>query len=81
VAVTARHYARWAGNDAYRQPLEVGPGQVPAHLLARLSRTTLTREAQDGAETALDGAERREGEGEQRHRSARNLSIPGAWKW
>ena len=37
VAVTARHYARWAGGDSYRNPLEVGDGEVPADLLARLS--------------------------------------------
>ena len=36
-------YARWAGDDAYRQPLEVGPGEVPADLLARLSRTEFHR--------------------------------------
>lgn len=37
VAVTARHYARWAGGDSYRRPLEVGEGEVPADLLARLA--------------------------------------------
>ena len=37
VAVTARHYARWAGGDAYRSPLGVGEGEVPADLLARLA--------------------------------------------
>lgn len=36
VAVTARHYARWAGGDAYRAALEVLPGENPADLLARL---------------------------------------------
>ncbi|HEY8154186.1 MAG TPA: tyrosine-type recombinase/integrase [Myxococcota bacterium] len=36
VAVTARHYARWCGDDAFRRPLEAGPGEVPADLLARL---------------------------------------------
>ena len=36
VAVTAAHYARWAGGDAYRKPLEVQSGEVPADLLARL---------------------------------------------
>jgi hypothetical protein len=40
-AVTARHYARRAGDDPYRLALEVGPGEVPADLLARLSRTGL----------------------------------------
>jgi len=36
VAVTARHSARWAGGDAYRQPMVLVPGEVPADLLARL---------------------------------------------
>ena len=37
VSVTARHYARWAGGDAYRSPLEVREDEVPADLLARLA--------------------------------------------
>jgi hypothetical protein len=37
VSVTARHYARWAGGDAYRSPLEVGEDEVPADLLCRLA--------------------------------------------
>jgi len=36
VATTARHYARWCGGSAYRRPLEVAAGEVPADLLARL---------------------------------------------
>ncbi len=36
VSVTARHYSRWAGGDAYRKPLELADGEVPADLLARL---------------------------------------------
>ena len=36
VGVTARHYARWAGGDAYRAPLVPAAGEVPADLLARL---------------------------------------------
>jgi integrase len=36
VSVTARHYARWAGGDAYRSPLEVREDEVPADLLFRL---------------------------------------------
>ena len=36
VAVTATHYARWTGREDYRQPIEVGPGEVPADLLARI---------------------------------------------
>ena len=37
VSVTARHYARWAGGDAYRNPLTVQDGEVPADLLARMA--------------------------------------------
>ncbi len=37
VAVTARHYARWVANDVYRGSLEVGEGEVPADLLARIA--------------------------------------------
>ena len=37
VSVTARHYARWAGGDAYRNSLEVREGEVPADLLSRLA--------------------------------------------
>jgi len=40
VSVTARHYARWAGEDAYRGPLEVGDDEVPADLLARLAKNS-----------------------------------------
>ena len=36
VAVTARHYARWAGGDLYRAPMQLEEGEVPADLLARL---------------------------------------------
>ena len=36
VATTAQHYARWAGGDAYRLPLEIAPGEIPADLLARI---------------------------------------------
>ena len=37
VSVTARHYAKWAGDDSYRHPLEVGEDEVPADLLSRLA--------------------------------------------
>ncbi len=38
VAVTARHYARWIeGEDGYREPLHLEPGELPADLLARLA--------------------------------------------
>jgi integrase len=36
VSVTARHYARWAGGDVYRDPLQLEASEVPADLLARL---------------------------------------------
>ena len=36
VAVTARHYARWVGDDVYRQPVRLRRDEVPADLLARL---------------------------------------------
>ncbi len=36
VGVTVKHYARWTGGNTYRSPLEVGEGEVPADLLARL---------------------------------------------
>ncbi len=49
VAITARSYARWCGDDAYRAPIALGPGEVPADLLARLGeshrRPTIATEA------------------------------------
>jgi integrase len=36
VGVTAKHYARWCGGDLYREPMQLGPGEVPADLIARL---------------------------------------------
>jgi len=38
VSITAHHYARWAGGDGYRSPLEVGEDEVPADLLSRLAK-------------------------------------------
>ena len=32
MSVTARHYARWTGGDAYRSPLAVGKDEVPTPL-------------------------------------------------
>jgi len=40
VSVTARHYARWVGGDAYRRPLELGEGEVPADFLSRLTKNS-----------------------------------------
>jgi integrase len=37
VSVTARHYAKWVDDDAYRHPLTVGEGEVPADLIARIA--------------------------------------------
>jgi len=37
VAITARHYARWVGGDAYRAPVQLAEGEVPADLLSRLT--------------------------------------------
>lgn len=34
-SVTAQHYARWTGGDAYIEPERLEPGEVPADLLAR----------------------------------------------
>ena len=39
VSVTARHYAKWAGGDGYRNPLEVRDDEVPADLLTRLAQS------------------------------------------
>lgn len=37
VGVTSRCYARWTGGSDYRDPLPLGPEELPADLLARLS--------------------------------------------
>ena len=37
VSVTARHYAKWIEDDAYRRPLVVGEGEVPADFIARIA--------------------------------------------
>ena len=39
VSVTARHYARWVGDDVYRQPVVLDLGEVPADLLAKLGES------------------------------------------
>ncbi len=36
-AVTAQHYARWTGGDAYIEPDRLAPGEVPADLLGRFT--------------------------------------------
>ena len=37
VAITAKHYARWVGEDVYREPLTLRDGEVPADFIARFS--------------------------------------------
>ncbi len=36
VGVTEKHYAKWIGDDDYREPMRLEEGEVPADLLARL---------------------------------------------
>jgi hypothetical protein len=52
VAVTAKHYSRWAGGDFYREPMMLEPGEVPADLLARLPEPP---QAHTSSEAAEDG--------------------------
>src|SRR5208337_4944040 len=33
VSITATHYARWAGGDLYRKPMQLESGEVPADFL------------------------------------------------
>ncbi len=50
VAVTARHYARWVGDEVYRPPVVLDLGEVPADLLATLGESPQhppTRESGD----------------------------------
>jgi len=75
----ARSWLRPAAD--YGDATAQGPGEVPADLLARLSRTGLAGgptsrpEGQDGAETALGGAERHEGEPVQKHEAPETLRF------
>ena len=58
VAVTARHYARWAGGDDYREPLALEWGEVPPELLARLresQKSPTTNETAAGSLSLTDG--------------------------
>jgi hypothetical protein len=36
VGVTEKHYAKWIGDDDYREPMPLESGEVPADLLAHL---------------------------------------------
>ncbi len=42
VGVTAKHYAKWIGDDDYREPMRLEEGEVPADLLARLPEKVTT---------------------------------------
>ena len=59
VSTTARHYARWAGGDAYIEPLAIEPGEVPADLLARLPKSPHSPHTYAGT-TSADGESARE---------------------
>ena len=39
VTTTEAHYARWCSREAYREPMRLEPGEVPADLLARLQES------------------------------------------
>jgi hypothetical protein len=41
VAVTAQHYARWVGEDEYRDPVHLEPDELPADVLAKLAVPTI----------------------------------------
>ncbi len=47
VAVTAQHYARWAGGDAYREPIRLEPDELPADVLERLESNPKSTRATD----------------------------------
>jgi hypothetical protein len=42
VGVTEKHYAKWIGDDDYREPMPLAEGEVPADLLARLPEKVTT---------------------------------------
>jgi Phage integrase family len=47
VAVTAQHYARWAGGDACLEPMHLEAGELPADVLARLKIVPKSSRASD----------------------------------
>lgn len=61
VGVTARHYARWCGDDSCREPLRLEPGEVPADFLARLVESPQTNPTLLVREDSPDYAEARKG--------------------
>ena len=42
MGVTEKHYAKWIGDDDYREPMRLQEGEVPADLLARLPEKVTT---------------------------------------
>ena len=39
VTTTETHYARWCSREAYREPMRLEPGEVPADLLTRITES------------------------------------------
>ncbi len=52
VAVTARHCARWAGGDEYREPVRLEEGEVPADLLAQLEEREKSQQSLNTSDSA-----------------------------
>jgi hypothetical protein len=71
VAVTAHHYAHWIEGDAYREPMRIASGEVPADLLARLSDPTSdpTRETAESGVAANPSSVLRNSGGDEGDRS------------
>lgn len=55
--VTVRHYAKCVGGDEYRPALIIEPGEVPAHLLARLAESHRSRKDANGPAEPFDDAD------------------------
>ncbi len=53
VGITSRHYARWAGGENYRAPMQLRRGEVPADFLARLESHQIHTTSETAGE-ALD---------------------------
>ena len=73
VSTTAWHYARWAGGDAYIEPLAIEAGEVPADLLARLPTKSPQSPHTYGAASSVDEETASESEGFWRARQDLNL--------
>ena len=50
-AVTAQHYARWTGGDAYIEPDRLNAGEVPADLLGRFRADSADSESANKSDT------------------------------